>query len=229
MNDINQGDGSNKENQSVVKDLRSDFSEQVNEELRKVSKKMPLKTKVAILLAIIIVAIGILYFVWDKLFVDKGHNVYTISESTLTDVIETSNLSTLEFTYNAVVTVNTEEEKPKPMYYVAYEGIVTSGIDIENIKVSIVDNTIEISIPNATIQSVDINPGTMEYIFVKEKYNTQNVPSKAYSICKADLEERARKEDDLLKVAKENAKAAINALIEPWVLEVNQNYVVEVK
>ena len=217
------------ENSSVLGELKKDFSNQVGEEIKKASKKMPLKKKLIIIFLVLALLLGVGYFAYNKLFVNKGHQVSTISESTLTDVIEVSNLSTLEFTYNAIVTVMTDEEKPTVKYYVSYEGIVNAGIDIEKVDVSIVDNRITITIPDATIQKIYVNSGTLDYIFERNKYNTQDVPSEAYKLCEKDLENRAQNEKELLKVARENAIAAIKALIEPWISQVSSEYIVEVK
>ncbi len=227
--ELKNGNDEAKKESSVLNDLKKDLSDQVGDELRKASKKTPLYLKL-IIIFIVLGLLGVIgYFTYDKLFVNKGHQLYTVSESTLTDVIEISNLSTLEFTYNAIVTVTTDDEKQSVKYYVAYEGIVTAGIDLSDVDVSIDDKTIQITIPEATIQSVDVNPGTLEYIFQKEKYNTQDVPAEAYKLCKADLERRAKEEEDLLAIAKENAADAISALIEPWISEVSSDYIVEVK
>ena len=214
---------------SVMKDLKKDFSDQVGNELRKASKKAPLGVKLLVILVVLGILGGVGYLAYDKLFVNKGHKLDIVSVSTLTDVIEISNLSTLEFTYNAVVSVPTDDEKPTIKYHVKYEGTVTAGIDIEDVDISIDDKNILITIPEATIQNVDINTGTLEYIFEKEKYNTMDVPAEANKICKADLERRAKEEDDLLNIAKENAASAISALIEPWISEVSSEYVVEVR
>ncbi len=212
--------------QSVVEDSKQSSAGNI---IRKTSKGLPLKLKLIFGFIILLVVGGAIFFTYDQLFVNKGHRLSTVSSSTLTDVIEISNLSTLEFTYNAVVTVNTDEETPKVKYHVSYEGLVTAGIDIKKVEVSIEDNRILITVPEATIQSVSINPGTLDFIFEKSKYNTQDVPSEAYKLCKQDLERRAQEEEDLLKVAKENAASAISALIEPWIAEVSSDYIVEVR
>ena len=214
---------------SVFGELKKDFSNQVGDEIKKASKKIPLKKKIIFVIIILAVFCATGYFAFDKLFVNKGHQVYTVSQSTLTDVIELSNLSTLEFTYNAVVTAFDDEQNGTVKYYVSYEGIVSAGIDLQKINVSMEDNIITITLPDATIQNVNVDPGTMDFIFSKKKYNTQDVPSEAYKLCKKDLENRAKDETDLLKVAKENAVSAIVALIKPWVMEVSSEYVVEVK
>lgn len=225
---LNNNNKNAEEKTSVLKDVKNDFSKQVNSEVRKISKKLPLKYKLIIILGSLLIVGIVLYSLWDVLFINKGGSTFTITESTLTDIIQTSDLSTLEFNYNAIVTVNTKGDKPEPMYYVAYEGIVTAGIDLEKVKVTKDDKNITIIVPNATIQKCNVIAENMDFIFVKDKYNNENVAHEAYKICVDDLNKRALKEDDLLKVAKDNAAKAIESLIKPWISALDEGYVVEV-
>lgn len=60
--------------------------------------------------------------------------VTTISEASLEKVIETSQLSTMEYTFNGVTRV-TKEFFDTTKYYVAYEGTVRAGIDFSAIDI----------------------------------------------------------------------------------------------
>lgn len=48
-------------------------------------------------------------------------------------------------------------------------------------------------------------------------------------MCKKDLEERVEKEEELLEIAKENTMAVVEALVKPWVEQINNEYRVEIQ
>lgn len=108
---------------------------------------------------------------------------------------------------------------------------MTAGIDITKINISVDEQNkkILIVVPEAKIQSIDVNMGTMEFIFDKEKYETETVSQEAYKASLDDLEKKANSEKDLLSMAKENAVDAITALITPWVEQIDEQYTVEIK
>ena len=177
-----------------------------------------------------VVVAGVGGLILPKAFHSNKSQVTTITESSLEKVIAISDLSTLDYTYNSITNV-LDEDGETVKYHVAYEGVVTAGIDFENIDVAIDEDTktITISVPEANIQNVDVNMGTLEYIFENKKYETETVSQEAYKACRADLEKKATEEDHLLSVAKENAVDAVSALIVPWVEQLDEEYHVEVK
>ena len=164
-----------------------------------------------------------------KIINPNGGKVIPITKSSLEKVIKINDMSTLDYTYNSITDVKDENGKEK--YHVAYEGKVTAGIDIKKINISVDEQNkkILIVIPEAKIQSVDVNMGTMEFIFEKVKYETETVSQEAYKASLDDLEKKANSEKDLLSMAKENAVDAITALITPWVEQIDEQYTVEIK
>lgn len=156
--------------------------------------------------------------------------VNTITESTIKDVFEISELQTADYIYNAITPV-CEEDGETVKYYVAYEGTVTAGIDFDSIDIDIDDEAkkITITVPDVAIQDAVVNAGTLEYIFKKDKYNNENVFKEAYAKCQEDLDKRAGSEDKLLTMAKENADQVIEALVSPWVEQIDPAYEIEVR
>lgn len=163
------------------------------------------------------------------IFENKEGTVTTISKTSLQEMLEESKLSTLEYVYNSIAAVYDEDGEIK--YHVAYEGTVTMGIDFSKIDVNSDDGKKEIviTLPEVEIQDVNVQIETMEYIFKKEKYETENVSQEAYKVCTADLKEKAGQTHSLFNVARENTKDAVSALIEPWKKQVDAEYTVEVK
>ncbi|MDO4976989.1 MAG: DUF4230 domain-containing protein [Eubacteriales bacterium] len=186
---------------------------------------------VTFLLIIIVTSIGVSLFILKYM---KEHQqseevqITTISETSLEKIVSTSQLSTMEYTYNGVAKV-TKKNFDTIKYYVAYEGVVKAGIDFTKIDISLdKDNqTIIIRLPDVEIQSVSINTDNMEYIFEDSKYNTETVASEAYKKCKEDLKNRAENEVQLVEMTKENASATITALIEPWITQV-EDYKIDI-
>lgn len=193
---------------------------------RNVKKSLFKKIVVGCIVCVLVIcAILIL----PKILNPDGGKVTTITKSSLEKVIEINDMSTLDYTYNPITDVKDENGKEK--YHVAYEGKVTAGIDITKINISVDEQNkkILIVVPEAKIQSIDVNMGTMEFIFDKEKYETETVSQEAYKASLDDLEKKANSEKDLLSMAKENAVDAITALITPWVEQIDEQYTVEIK
>lgn len=182
----------------------------------------------ACLLGVVVIVIG--GFVLNKSLHSNDSRVTTVTESSLEKVLEISDLSTLDYTYNSIVDV-LDEDGETVKYHVAYEGVVTAGIDFESVDVSVDEETkmITITVPEAVVQNVDVDMGTLEYIFEEKKYETETVSQEAYKACRADLEKKAMEEGHLLATAKENAVDAVNALMTPWIEQLDEAYQVEVK
>ena len=165
----------------------------------------------------------------DAIIGEEG-TVTTISKASLEKVFEISELSTVDYSYNAVARAY-EEDGVTPKYYVAYEGTVTAGIDFSKIMIDIDEDTkiITITLPESEIQNTMVDFGSMDYIFENKKYETETVSQEAYELCKTDLARRVAKENDLMTLAKENAVTAVEALVDPWVQQIDGEYKVNIK
>lgn len=185
--------------------------------------------RLLIVVAILAIIVVIIFCMKTVVFRDKDGQVTTISESSLERIIEIGELSTVDYTYNAIAKVY-DEEGTTVKYYVAYEGIVTAGIDFEKININVDEEQkkVRIIIPDVEIHNVNVDMGTMEYIFTKNKYETETISQEAYKICKQDLQSRVKEERDLYGMAKENAIASVRALFLPWIEQMDKGYTVEV-
>lgn len=190
-------------------------------------KRLKSTTKIIVVLASVIVI-----FVAGWLITNTGEDgkLTTISEASLQKIIEINELSTVDYTYNATV-AKTKDDSSEIMYHVAYEGTVTAGIDFHEIDFEIdkKQKVITITIPEVQIHSVSVNMGTMDYIFTKDKYETETISQEAYKLCKADLKKRVESEKLLKETAKENAISSVEALFKPWIETVDKEYKVIVK
>lgn len=202
-----------------------------NEDKRKFNltkAKIAIITVAVFVVIILLIAIGV--YMKMVVFNNKEGQVSTISKSSLEKVLEINELSTIDYTYNATTKVY-DEDGTTIKYYVAYEGIVTAGIDFENIEIvpDEEQKKIIITLPEIQVNDVNVNMGTLDYIFMKDKYETETVSQEAYKACKQDLKSRVKNETDLHKMARTNAIESVKVLFTPWIQQVDEEYEVEVK
>lgn len=204
-------------------------------------QKLSKKIKILIYFIIIILILSVASAIYSKIrygsisvkniqktftniFVGKEGKTEIVTESDLESVLEISELSTIESEYNAIAKSYDSDGEIK--YYVSYKGRVVAGIDFSKIEkdVNNKDKIIKIILPETEIQSTVVDFESMEYIFVYDKYNTETVSQEAYEVCKQDLSDKAAKEENLLSLAKENAKSVIEALVSSWIQQIDSDY-----
>lgn len=198
-----------------------------NNEVKKEKKHSKLTKKIMLFVEGIIIIILIIGFM-------KAHNENKLTittKSSLEKIMEINKLSTIEYTYNAIVTKykNDEVKEDNVEYYVAYNGKVTAGIDFNeiNIDVDYKEKKIYVTLPNVEIHETNVDMGTLDYIHEKNVPEKDSISQEAYKLCKNDLRERAQNETELLSNAEENAKSAIEALLKPWVESVDKEFQIE--
>lgn len=193
-------------------------------------KKCPKFIKKIILFIIIIVLIVVII---SFIKVHNENRLTITTKSSLEKIIEINKLSTIEYTYNAIVAKYKDDEvkDDNVEYYVAYNGKVTAGIDFNevNIDVNYKEKKIYITLPNVEIHEINVDMGTLDYIYEKNTSEKDSISQEAYKLCKNDLRERAENETELLVNANENAKSAIEALIKPWIESVDKEFQIEFK
>lgn len=191
---------------------------------KRIIKIKPIVISICIIGALIVGYFGYQYVSSHQ----KEGMVSTISESSLEKVIEISELPTIEYTYNSVA--KKEDSNGNVLYYVAYKGFVTAGIEFSKIDPEVVNDEenpqVIIHLPEATIQDWRVDMGSMEYIFQNERAKTETVSQEAYKLCKADLKNRIDSENELFVMAKENAQAAVKGLYEPWIHQLYPEYTI---
>lgn len=174
---------------------------------------------------IILGAVAVILIVVILLVVFSGSGKVTVNvETSLKEIIEISELKTAEYTYNSIAEV---KDGDTTKYYVSYKGTVSAGVDFEAIKVDRKGSIICITIPAIEILSVNVNTD-MEYIFIKDKYDTENTYSEAYNVCCRDLEEKAKTNSTLIKTAEESVVDTIKALTKPFERQLGEGEVFDI-
>lgn len=154
-----------------------------------------------------------------------------ISKSTLEDIINVSDLSTFEAVYNGIAKVTDEDNPEKVNYYVSYDAKVKAGVDFE--KVDITVNTdekiITVMLPEIKITDVNVDITSLDYIFENEKANTETVSEEAYKKCIEDVTSESNSEDAIYELAEQNARNIVEALISPFVEQLDSEYRLEIQ
>lgn len=166
---------------------------------------------------------------YDKQVVGtEGELKVEITELNIEKIFEINQLSTSEFSYGAIYT-QYDEKGEKVDYYAAYEGTVKIGIDFSKITVEIdeEEKKVYINTPKCKVQDVQVE--VTDFIFVNEKAETETVVVEAYNLCKDELKDRAKNDSKLMKMSEKNTISAITALTEPFIEQVDDEYVVEVR
>lgn len=202
----------------------------------KLKKKLRLK-RCLILLAILLVAL-VIVGVYIKIHIDKKNSKpQIVSKSTLEKVISVSDLSTFEAIYNGVAIVNNEEEPEEIDYYVSYEAKVKAGIDFEKVNVEVneketeegSEKTIVVTLPKVKITDVNVDIASLDYIFLNKKANTETVSAQAYKKCIEDVTKESESTPAIYEFAQQNAKNIVEALINPFVKQLDDTYKLVIK
>ena len=177
------------------------------------------------LLCYIIVAIIVFLFVKEKMF-SRESKPEIISKSTLEKVINVSDLSTFEAIYNGIATVANEEKPENIDYYVSYEAKVKAGIDFEkvNLEVNEAEKMITVTLPEVKITDVNVDIASLDYIFMNKRANTETVSAQAYKKCIDDVTKESNSTTEIYELAKQNACNIVEALIKPFVEQLDDKY-----
>ena len=116
--------------------------------------------------------------------------------------------------------------------WIEYSGIVNLGIDMNKLHVSEPDedNVITIEIPDAEIQSVDLDEDSMSEPYTDKGIFTKiTTEEKTETIAKAqeDMKETAEENTQMFAQAKERAKAIIEGYIKNMGNEIGEEYTIK--
>ena len=184
---------------------------------------------IAVLFVIILVIITAL-MIKIKIF-NKKSEPTIISKATLEKVINVSDLSTFEAIYNGVAAVENEEKPENIDYYVSYEAKVKAGIDFALVEVEVneAEKIITVTLPEVKITDVDVDIASFDYIFMNNKANTQTVSEQAYKKCIKDVTKESNSTDEIYESARQNARNIVEALISPFVEQLDSEYKLEIE
>ena len=146
----------------------------------------------------------------------------------LEKVVKNSSLSTYEVVYNGVATVHNDKKPDDIDYHVAYTATVNAGFDLNSVKISKDDEKHEIvvSLPPIEIFEPKLNIEDLDYIVVGKKVKQETISADAYKVCIADVDKKARNQDEIVVYAKENGQRLLKGLLMPFVDKLEEKYTI---
>lgn len=195
--------------------------------IKKYSKK---KISLSMLFTILVIIAIITLFVIPTL-TEKEYDPQITVTSTIEKIINKSELSTFQVTYNGVATVKNSENSEKVAYYVSYNAITKAGFDFSKLNpiVDEVNKKIIVEIPEITLQKPNVDISSLQYIFIDKSKDKLGVSQEAYKECINDVVNESEKDNAIKEIAKNNAKNIVIGLLEPFVEEMDGNYELEVR
>ena len=185
------------------------------------------------MLCAILAAAGIILIVCVLLLVknaSRGSEPEIISKAALEKIINVSDLSTFEAVYNGIARVASEDDPEEVDYYVSYDAKVKAGIDFEQVEVTVdpEEKVIAVKLPEIKITDVNVDIASLDYIFENDKANTATVSEQAYKKCIEDVQNESSSEAAIYELAKENTHNIVEALISPFVAQLDAEYKLQI-
>ena len=173
-------------------------------------------TRTLILLAILAVIVMVVLWMRSVFFGEKKPEITTEYITGKLDVA--SELNTAELTYTGMVKYE-DGSIPfltKKAFTMIYTATVKAGIDFSEIKVDVNDNSVVVTLPEAKVQSVYVDPNSID--FYDESFALFNWTDKediTTSIARAENDLKANADmSELLKKSEEQTERLIRALLE---------------
>lgn len=197
--------------------------------MKKQQKKKPVKYIILILLLAVIAVAG----VWTAFHIKEGRKETTtvISKTTLEKVLDISELSTGKAVYHGIAHVYDPKNDERVLYHVAYDATVKAGIDTDKIKIKIDKEAkkVTVTLPEVQIQDINVDMGTLDYMFESKRSQTESVSKDAYQAAIADVTKECKDNEEIKDLAKENAKNVVKGVLGTLLEQQEEAYTLEVK
>lgn len=198
--------------------------------MKKKLKQSLSSKKVRYITGIVIVLLIIIIVPLTVSIASKKSKPEIISKSTLEKIVNVSDLSTFEAVYNGIAKVTDEDNTEKVKYYVSYDAKVKAGVDFEKVDIT-VDNekkVITVKLPEIKITDTNVDITSLDYIFENSKANTETVSEEAYKKCIEDVTNESNNENAIYELAEQNAQNIVEALIRPFVEQLDNEYQLQI-
>ena len=84
-----------------------------------------------------------------------------------------------------------------------------ASVDEEN-------KSITVTIPEPKILDLSVDFDSIDYIFLKDKHETETVSEDSYQLCLNDMRENLEMDTSMMKKAKKNTENLVLALLKPF-------------
>ena len=183
-----------------------------------------------ILLAVLVVG-AVAWFTADRQARQERDPAEIITETTLKQIINVSELSTFTAVYNGIAEVASGEDPEQVDYYVSYEARVDAGVDFEGVDIAVDHEAKEVTItlPEVTITQANVDIASLDFIFYNPAANTATITQEAFRACEADVEAECRRQRDIYELAEQNAENVLRALVSPILEQLDGDYVLTIR
>ena len=184
---------------------------------------------ILVLLVLVLASIG--GFLLYKNIVNKVGKTEVITESSLYEIINVSELSTYQCVYNGICTVMETEMENQVSYYCAYEARVNAGIEFDQVELGVdeEEKIILITLPVVEITDVNVDISTLDYMFVNKSANKSTISERAYKACIVDAQKKSAEETKIYELAQQNAENTILALVKPFVEQLDNEFTITIQ
>ena len=107
--------------------------------------------------------------------------------------------------------------------------LMRQRFELVEVEVNETDKVITVTLPEVKITDVDVDIASLDYIFMNNKANTQTVSEQAYKKCIKDVTKESNSTDEIYESARQNARNIVEALISPFVEQLDSEYKLEIE
>lgn len=197
----------------------------ISQSIQNTKKKFISVARILVVIVLIFIAITFgLPYLNNNFFANNKISITTTM--VLDKILEVSELSTVQTTYNSIVKIEDPVDNNDALYYVSYEATISAGIDFSLVDLALdhEEKILTISVPEAQIQDTNVDIGSLDYIFIDKKSNNETVTAYAYQMCKNDVAIESENIPEIKELAYENAIGVISALTIPFMQQLGADY-----
>lgn len=176
-----------------------------------------------ILLVVIALVVGIVIgFIGDRWLINTtGPKVTT--EDIQQQIFEVSELATEELDYSGMVhyTEGNIKYLTEKAFTMTYTAKVKAGVDLSKAQISVDGQTINVVLPKAEMQSIEIDPNSLQFQDEQRallNWSSRDDTSQALQIAQDNAKEKVD-ENDLITKAQETSNKLITNLLKPFTLD----------
>ena len=178
----------------------------------------------AIMVAVAVLVVSIAGFcVYSGVQTSRYENTEYSSEHAINKMLDIEELHMASYPYNGRTERVIQKElkdgktKSKCLYHVTYKGHVPLGTT-EKLMASVDEENkrITVSIPEPRILDLSVDFDSIDYIFLKDKYETETISEDSYQLCLNDMRQNLEVDKSMMKKAKKNTENLVLALLKPF-------------
>ena len=176
-----------------------------------------------ILVAIVVVVPIVLFCIHPAEQTEPSENIEYSSENVINKILEIEEIHMASYPYKGkterVIQKKSKKGKTKDecIYHVTYKGHAQLGTT-EKIMASVDEENkiISVTIPDPEILELSVDFNSIDYIFEKEKYNTETVSEDSYQLCIDDMKQNLEMDEGMMKKAKKNTENLVTAMLKSF-------------